>query len=69
MPARYGSNLVVDLLKILSIEYVPLNPGLSMHDIHDSLVNYESGRQPNPEMILCCREIAPRWPTAAKTAR
>jgi len=26
MPARYGSDLVVDLLKILGIEYVALNP-------------------------------------------
>jgi acetolactate synthase-1/2/3 large subunit len=56
MPARYGSDLVVDLLKILGIEYVALNPGSSFRGIHDSLVNYESGRQPNPEMILCCHE-------------
>ena len=56
MPARYGSDLIVDLLKILGIEYVALNPGSSFRGIHDSLVNYESGRQPNPEMILCCHE-------------
>src|SRR5947208_10108785 len=56
MPARYGSDLVVDLLKILGIEYVALNPGSSFRGIHDSLVNYESGRQPNPELILCCHE-------------
>src|SRR6266540_6566565 len=56
MPARYGSDLVVDLLKLLGIEYVALNPGSSFRGIHDSLVNYESGRQPNPEMILCCHE-------------
>ena len=56
MPARYGSDLVVDLLKILGIEYVALNPGSSFRGIHDSLVNYESGRTPNPEMILCCHE-------------
>ena len=56
MPARYGSDLVVDLLKVLGIEYVALNPGSSFRGIHDSLVNYESGRQPNPEMILCCHE-------------
>ena len=48
MPARYGSDLVVDLLKILGIEYVALNPGSSFRGIHDSLVNYESGRTPNP---------------------
>jgi len=56
MPARYGSDLVVDLLKSLGIEYVALNPGSSFRGIHDSLVNYESGRQPNPEMVLCCHE-------------
>jgi thiamine pyrophosphate-dependent acetolactate synthase large subunit-like protein len=56
MPARYGSDLIVDLLKVLGIEYVALNPGSSFRGIHDSLVNYESGRKPNPEIILCCHE-------------
>ncbi len=56
MAARYGSDLIVDLLKVLGIEYVALNPGSSFRGIHDSLVNYESGRKPNPEMILCCHE-------------
>ncbi|HWO40759.1 MAG TPA: thiamine pyrophosphate-binding protein [Candidatus Eisenbacteria bacterium] len=56
MAARYGSDLIVDLLKTLGIEYVALNPGSSFRGIHDSLVNYESGREPNPEIILCCHE-------------
>ena len=56
MPARYGSDLIVDLLKVLGIEYVALNPGSSFRGIHDSLVNYESGQKPNPEIILCCHE-------------
>ncbi len=56
MAAKYGSDLIVDLLKALGIEYVALNPGSSFRGIHDSLVNYESGRQPNPEIILCCHE-------------
>jgi thiamine pyrophosphate-dependent acetolactate synthase large subunit-like protein len=56
MPARYGSDLIVDLLKVLGIEYVALNPGSSFRGIHDSLVNYESGKKPNPEIILCCHE-------------
>ena len=43
MPARYGSDLIVDLMKVLGIEYVALNPGSSFRGIHDSLVNYESG--------------------------
>jgi acetolactate synthase-1/2/3 large subunit len=33
-----------------------LNPGSSFRGIHDSLVNYESGTKPNPEIILCCHE-------------
>jgi len=56
MTARYGSDLIVDLLKALDIDYVALNPGSSFRGIHDSLVNYESGRKPNPEIILCCHE-------------
>ena len=46
MPARYGSDLIVDLMKVLGIEYVALNPGSSFRGIHDSLVNYESGTSP-----------------------
>jgi acetolactate synthase I/II/III large subunit len=56
MAARYGSDLIVDLLKALGIEYVALNPGSSFRGIHDSLVNYESGRRPHPEIVLCCHE-------------
>jgi thiamine pyrophosphate-dependent acetolactate synthase large subunit-like protein len=56
MAARFGSDLIVDLLKVLGIEYVAINPGSSFRGIHDSLVNYESGRKPNPEIILCCHE-------------
>ncbi|HXG53554.1 MAG TPA: thiamine pyrophosphate-binding protein [candidate division Zixibacteria bacterium] len=56
MAARYGSDLIVDLLKLLGIEYVALNPGSSFRGIHDSLVNYESGRRANPEIVLCCHE-------------
>jgi len=51
---RYGSDLIVDLLKVLGIEYVALNPGSSFRGIHDSLVNYNGNR--NPEIILCCHE-------------
>ncbi len=50
---KYGSDLVVDLLKRLGIEYVAFNPGSSFRGIHDSLVNYDAG---NPEVLLCCHE-------------
>ncbi len=54
MAARYGSDLIVDLLKALDIDYVALNPGSSFRGIHDSLVNYNGNR--NPEIVLCCHE-------------
>lgn len=54
MPPRYGSDLIVELLKALGIEYVALNPGSSFRGIHDSLVNYNGNR--NPEIVLCCHE-------------
>ncbi len=54
MAAQYGSDLIVDLLRALGIDYVALNPGSSFRGIHDSLVNYDSKR--GPEIILCCHE-------------
>ena len=36
----YGSDLVVDLLQTLGIEYVAFNPGASFRGLHDSIVNY-----------------------------
>jgi acetolactate synthase-1/2/3 large subunit len=54
MPPRYGSDLIVDLMKALGIEYVALNPGSSFRGIHDSLVNYNGNR--DPEIVLCCHE-------------
>ncbi len=54
MDRRYGSDLIVDMMKSLGIEYVALNPGSSFRGIHDSLVNYSQNK--NPEIILCCHE-------------
>jgi len=51
---EYGSDLMVDLLKALDIEYVALNPGATCRGIHDSIVNY--GGNKNPEVILCNHE-------------
>ncbi|MBI2987549.1 MAG: thiamine pyrophosphate-binding protein [Deltaproteobacteria bacterium] len=50
----YGSDLIVDLLKAFTIEYVALNPGASFRGLHDSLVNY--GGNKAPEIVLCCHE-------------
>jgi acetolactate synthase-1/2/3 large subunit len=51
---RYGSDVIVDLLRALDIEYVTLNPGSSFRGLHDSLVNY--GGNERPQMLLCNHE-------------
>lgn len=50
---RYGSDVVVDLLKGFGIEYAALNPGATYRGLHDSIVNYGGNK---PEMILCTHE-------------
>ena len=52
--AEYGSDVLVDLLKALDIEYIAMNPGASFRELHDSIVNY--GGNQKPEVILCCHE-------------
>ncbi len=51
---RYGSDVIVDLLKQFEIPYTALNPGASYRGLHDSLVNY--GGNVMPELILCQHE-------------
>jgi benzoylformate decarboxylase/acetolactate synthase-1/2/3 large subunit len=51
---EYGSDLVVDLLRGLGIEYAAFNPGASFRGLHDSLVNY--GGDHSPRTVLCCHE-------------
>jgi acetolactate synthase-1/2/3 large subunit len=50
----YGSDLVVDLLRVAGVEYVALNPGATYRGLHDSLVNYGGNRA--PELILTTHE-------------
>jgi acetolactate synthase-1/2/3 large subunit len=50
---RYGSDLVVDLIKRYEIPWVSLNPGSTFRGLHDSLVNYGNNE---PPMILCQHE-------------
>lgn len=52
--AEYGSDVIVDLIKALEIEYVAFNPGATFRGIHDSLVNYGGNR--SPEVVECCHE-------------
>lgn len=51
--AKYGSDLIVDLMQRYGIEYVALNPGSSYRGLHDSIVNYGDNR---PEIIECPHE-------------
>jgi thiamine pyrophosphate-dependent acetolactate synthase large subunit-like protein len=51
---EYGSDLIVDLLKVYDIEYAALNPGATFRGLHDSIVNYGGNR--TPQIILCCHE-------------
>lgn len=52
--AEYGSDLIVDLMKAVGIEFVAFNPGATFRGIHDSIVNYGGNR--SPEIIECCHE-------------
>ncbi len=52
--AHYGSDLIVDVLRALDIDYAALNPGATFRGLHDSLVNY--GGNERPEIIQCCHE-------------
>ena len=51
---RYGSDLMVEVLRALGIRYIALNPGASYRGLHDSLVNFGPGEP--PEIILCTHE-------------
>lgn len=51
---KYGSDVIVDLLKAYDIPYVAFNPGSTFRGLHDSVVNY--GGNHNPEVILCNHE-------------
>ena len=50
--ARFGSDVIVDLLSEAGIEHVAFNPGASFRGIHDSLVH----RAGAPEITLCMHE-------------
>ncbi|MCL5958327.1 MAG: thiamine pyrophosphate-binding protein [Chloroflexi bacterium] len=52
--AEFGSDVIVDLMKVFDIEYAAFNPGATFRGIHDSIVNYGGNRR--PEVIECCHE-------------
>jgi len=53
--AAHGSEVALDLLRLLGVEYASLLPGASFRGIHDSAVNYTLNRR--PEIILCNHEF------------
>jgi acetolactate synthase-1/2/3 large subunit len=53
LSARYGSDVIVDLLQGFGIEYAALNPGATYRGLHDSIVNYGGNK---PEIITCTHE-------------
>ena len=64
---RWGSDVIVDLIKAHDFPYAAINPGSSFRGLHDSLVNYGGNV---PEMLLCPHEeiavqIAPDSETRA----
>jgi thiamine pyrophosphate-dependent acetolactate synthase large subunit-like protein len=52
----FGSDVVADTLRALSIPFIALTPGASFRGLHDSLVNHLGNRQ--PQMLLCLHEEA-----------
>jgi thiamine pyrophosphate-dependent acetolactate synthase large subunit-like protein len=51
---EYGSDVVVDVLAGLGVEYAALNPGASLRGLHDSIVNYAGNSM--PRLILASHE-------------
>jgi acetolactate synthase-1/2/3 large subunit len=51
---KYGSDLIVDVIKQYDFDYVTFNPGASFRGLHDSLVNY--GENQKPMVIECPHE-------------
>ncbi len=49
-----GSDLMVDLIKSLDIDYVTMNAGSSFRGLHESILNY--GGNKKPEVITCVHE-------------
>ncbi|MBV9325259.1 MAG: thiamine pyrophosphate-binding protein [Chloroflexi bacterium] len=52
---EWGSDVVMDMLRRLGIEYSAILPGSTFRAIHDSAVNYTANRA--PELILCNHEM------------
>src|SRR5581483_3246125 len=52
---EWGSDLIMDILRRLDIQYAAVLPGSTFRGLHDSAVNYTANRR--PEFILCNHEM------------
>ncbi len=52
---QWGSDLIMDMMRLFNIEYAAVLPGSSFRGIHDSAVNYTGNSR--PQMILCNHEM------------
>jgi acetolactate synthase-1/2/3 large subunit len=50
---KYGSDVIIDMMRAYKIPYVSLNPGATYRGLHDSLVNYGKNEMP---IITCTHE-------------
>ncbi|SLN57137.1 thiamine pyrophosphate-binding protein [Roseisalinus antarcticus] len=48
---KYGSDLMVEVIRGFGVPYISLNPGASFRGLHDSLVNWDGGGPP----LICCQ--------------
>ncbi len=51
---QFGSDVVAETLRALSLPYIALVPGASFRGLHDSLVNFLGNH--NPQLLLCLHE-------------
>jgi acetolactate synthase I/II/III large subunit len=51
----WGSDVIMDMLRLLECEYAAILPGSTFRGIHDSAVNYLANR--GPELIVCPHEM------------
>ena len=51
---KWNSDLAAEMLRILDVPYIAINPGASYRGFEDSLVNYLGNR--DPQMLVCLHE-------------
>ncbi|MGH7847146.1 MAG: thiamine pyrophosphate-binding protein [Candidatus Binatia bacterium] len=50
---KFGSDVIVDMMRAYKFPHVSLNPGATYRGLHDSLVNYGKNEMP---IVTCCHE-------------